>query len=286
MSDEELKSLILSCDDYYNNAPDHILDMMVANNDTAAIAAYLKKKFPELPIGYIIDIINDKEHESIQYVEAFSKNTSDLIIKHDELIGVKNDYIESLRSKSSSLSEPVKSINVMNNAGFKILDGIGFKYVYNLEAVDFSELLTIVKESDDFECVDLRTDLLTKDNYTKNIQHFIAIYKITFKDKPQHIMTLLSKYSPEVYKLYTDYDNFSDILKELEEINYLEQYENWNNTEGKKKRLSDYRKLAHLGEKEKITEENIDEFALNKTSFINYDYPKDKLLAELLDELN
>lgn len=87
---------------------------------------------------------------------------------------------------------------------------------------------------------------------------------------------------------YDEFISSKDVIDHevADENSYIESYYTWDKTEGKNKRISDYRTFAHLSKDDKITEENLDEQALNKTCFINYDYPKEKLVAELLDQLN
>lgn len=68
------------------------------------------------------------------------------------------------------------------------------------------------------------------------------------------------------------------------DTSYLEQFKEWDKTEGKKARIADYRRLAELSEDDKITADNINEWALRNTCNINYNYPRDKMLEELLED--
>lgn len=90
----------------------------------------------------------------------------------------------------------------------------------------------------------------------------------------------------EKLEVHTDSPTLKDLIDTIEDNQYLEDYKSWNDIEGKAKRISDYRKFAHIGEDVEITEENLDEQALNKTSFINYNYPKEAIIKELLNKLN
>ena len=72
-------------------------------------------------------------------------------------------------------------------------------------------------------------------------------------------------------------------IKLEEKDEYLQEYDSWDLDEGKKKRIVDYRRLANIPDNVVITEDNLDEQALNNTCRINYDYPKDKLIKELLN---
>lgn len=76
----------------------------------------------------------------------------------------------------------------------------------------------------------------------------------------------------------------SDPAGDSRDISYLEQFAEWDRTEGKKARIADYRRLAELSEDDKITADNIDEWALRNTCNINYNYPRDKMLEELLED--
>ena len=64
---------------------------------------------------------------------------------------------------------------------------------------------------------------------------------------------------------------------------YLDDFAKWDSTEGKKKRIADYRRFAEIDDDFIITDDNIDEWALNNTCAVNNDYPKDKVREELLE---
>ena len=80
------------------------------------------------------------------------------------------------------------------------------------------------------------------------------------------------------YRMLGKTDNPEDINE-----SYLDDYAKWDATEGKKKRIADYRRFAEIDEDFVITEDNIDEWALRNTCAVNYDYPRDKVLTELLE---
>ena len=125
----------------------------------------------------------------------------------------------------------------------------------------------------------------SKEFKVEEYEDFAAIYKV-LSDFPyiDHIAT----YFPEKDKLQYENSSTYSLLKDLidGEDNYIEQYECWSNDEGKTNRISDYKAFAHIDENLEITADNLDEHALNQTCFVNYDYPKDKLIQELLNKLN
>ncbi len=103
---------------------------------------------------------------------------------------------------------------------------------------------------------------------------------INFNNKKylDHIITYIPGYNVMYYK---NKDALERLCKAAD--TYLEEYNKWDASEGKKKRIADYRRLAKIDDNFVITEDNLDEQALNNTCRINYEYPKDVLIKELLN---
>ena len=119
-----------------------------------------------------------------------------------------------------------------------------------------------------------------KHDYMVMNEHGGSEYYVYKRDNGRlnHIITFIAPYNVMYYDDEDDLDKLANAND-----NYLEEYNQWNITEGKKKRSVDYRRLANIADNVVITEENLDEQALNNTCRINYDYPKDELIKELLN---
>lgn len=124
------------------------------------------------------------------------------------------------------------------------------------------------------------------DNVKRNSSKYTYSYDpancYTFYKKENGRLIPIAEFIPALTVIYFEEP---EELEDLENVDddFFEEYNKWNIDEGKKKRIIDYRRLAKIGDDVVITQENLDEQALNNTCRINYDYPKDRLIDELLN---
>lgn len=243
--EDKQRNLWIKVRDYWYSSNDSMLDKLLEVSDFGGIYQRLKEVFPEITVDAIAEIVHDE------------MSFDDYMKGHPEGI----------------LDKEVTDKDTVLEAVYDINEDRGFLHSVPCDKENLKKIIKLCRENPEIHLAEENTE-------APNVKY---IYRIHPNKHPAHIGTII-EYPFDKNKIYLDNPTLKDFIKDLEDKpSYLEDYSKWDETEGKQKRVSDYRKLAHISDDVKITEENIDEHALNKTCFINYNYPKDKLIKELIN---
>lgn len=232
-------------------------------------------------LGYLDSLKDLSKQLKSEELSLLEKLDDEHIVSEDDFIKFKEDHPEYIfqdtdfgtlifqgevqigtylpRFKALWLDSDKKNFN----ESYQLSKSLKFKHYINFTSTDFTSWSVEICSDKSFaaEC-----------SYSSH-NGFIIIRKESLNRK---IKPLFAFDSDEERLYYNDeQDLFTYKVKEEPTETFLEDF--------KQERIAKYRELANITEDITITEDNLDEWALNQTSFYYYDYPRDKLRAELLN---